>query len=227
MKLARLFGLVLAVIMALNLAVASAAGAALPEFSPTGATLSASGGGTALSTASGELATCEKDTLEGSATVKAFSISSFRLHFLGCRSAGPSLEGCTPKSTNTSIGGLILTTTLRAIAVLDTTSSKNIVTGIIVLPVSGHTFATLAGNECTLETTVTGEVLGEPSPLRKKTTTGKVFFTTTKELEVAASKYEDGEASGSHEYKGLTAFTERGYVDGSGLPTFSSAVELT
>lgn len=131
---------------------------------------STSGSGTLK--AGADVVTCKKDTGTGELP-STMLMNNVVIHFLECTSSGASKSGCSVKSTNTSVAGLILTATLHGVigTVLPSKAA-----GLLLLAASGKTFATLAGNECTPETKVTGTVAGLITPTGKSQTTSKVTF---------------------------------------------------
>jgi hypothetical protein len=122
--------------------------------------------------ASVDVVTCKKGA-GGGEIITSMSMRDVVLHFLECTSSGASKSGCTVKSTNTTGAGLILTATLRAFIGTVLPSKGG---GLLLLPASGKTVTTLAGNECTEETKVTGSVAGSILPTGKSVTTSKVTF---------------------------------------------------
>jgi hypothetical protein len=225
MKVGRLSSLVVVAALALGLAAASTALAALPEFTPTGASVTGSGGAGVLR--GGENAvTCEKNVIVGGPTVRRFLIGPFRIHFLGCSSTGATKAGCAVSSTGQS-SGLILTNTLHIVPVLFIYPSKRHTTSDLLLPVAGKEFTKLAANECTKETAVTGNLVGAPLPVGRATTKAAIDFNAVEEENALKEEavYESGEGNG--EYKGVTAFSVSATDAQTECIEFSSATELT
>jgi hypothetical protein len=125
--------------------------------------------------AGAESVICGKDTSSGELT-STMLFSDVVIHFLECKSTGSGGSNCSVHSTNTTSEGLILTTTLRAIVGLVLPSRG---AGLLLLPISGKTWETLAGNTCTEETTVTGTLAGLITPTGKSETTSKIAFSTS------------------------------------------------
>jgi hypothetical protein len=204
MKIARLVGPPLLSVLAVGLMAAPTA-LALPEFSTTkaaGSTTSATSKLVAIS----DSVECKSNAVEGGEIVTRFLVGPFRVRFLECTSSGAGGTGCTAKSTNTTVGGAILTNTLHSFLVLQTLTSGAHRTWLLTLPVGTNAFVTLASNKCTPESKVTGEVGGVVSPLLSKRTTGKVQLAKTEQNEALGETFEGGEV-GAHEYRGLAAFT--------------------
>jgi hypothetical protein len=174
MKIARLAGLMFVAIMAMSLVAVSAASATEPLFNPaSGQSLTGTSGSAKLSANNGvETVNCEKSSSTGTVT-SSLLVGNIVVHFLGCVSSSASKSNCTVKSTNSPAEGLILTTTLHGILGLILPSKE---TGLLLLPVSGKRFVTLASNACTIETAVTGSVAGLIEPLGKKQLTGKLIL---------------------------------------------------
>jgi hypothetical protein len=226
MKGARLAGLIVVTALALGLITTSTA-LALPEFSTTKVTFSATSGISTLVGNNGtETITCTKDTVSASEIATKFLVGPFDLHFFGCKSTGAGGSGCSIKSVGASAEGLILTNPLHAFLVLQRLSTGAHVTWLIALPIGGNIFVTLASNKCTKETKVTGQVGGEITPLKSKQTTSKVIFTAAGQNLAVGEEFEGGEV-GTHEYRGLTAFTTAATEETEESVTFSKAVEVT
>jgi hypothetical protein len=169
MKGARLAGLIVVTALALGLTTASTA-LALPEFSTTKVSFSAtSGSGKLVGNNGTETLTCAKDTVSTSEIVTKFLVGPFVVHFLECKSTGTTGSGCTAKSVGAP-EGLILTNTLHGFLVLQQLSTGAHVTWLLALPIGTNIFTTLASNKCTKGTQVTGQVGGEITPLKKSQT---------------------------------------------------------
>jgi hypothetical protein len=219
----------LAFVAALAVAVAAASAAstavALPEFTPTGASVTMTAGASILKWGENGIA-CDRDEVSGSPTVHRFLIGVFRILFFDCTTDGASKTGCEVSSVGAGAAGLIITRTLHIVAVL-LTRGRQLVIGERLLPVSGKEWTTLAGNECTKLTPVTGELIGEPLPLGRLTTKGEIDFSAgEEELDTFdEGEYEGGEGNG--EYKGLTLFGVGGTIATNEEVGFSAATELT
>jgi hypothetical protein len=224
MKVVRLSCLVLVAALVAGLATASSA-FALPEFTPTGASVTANGGGGTLKAGANTVG-CEKNEVVGGPMVRRALIGPFRIRFVNCKSSGASKAGCAINSSGQS-SGVILTNTLHIVPVLLVYESKRHTTNVLILPVSGKEFALLLGNECTKETTVTGQLVGDPSPVGRSTTESKFDFSEAEEKEAIVDEgtYEGCEGNG--EYKGLTAYSVTATDAINETVTFSSATELT
>ena len=128
----------------------------------------------------GERLRCETSTWSGDVT-SATSAGNLVVHFLGCTDTTAEGEKCSVKSTNTTVAGLILINTSRAVLglVLPKPVSRSDV-GLLVLPASGRVFTTLVGSGKCVETTkVSGSVAGLAEPVGSLQTTGKVVFAQT------------------------------------------------
>jgi hypothetical protein len=172
MKIARLACLMSAAIMAMSLLAASAASATEPLFKPASGQSFTGVSGTAIMSVSGNVFKCEKSSSTGAVT-SSLLVGNIVVHFLGCVSSGNTKANCTVKSTNTTVEGLILTTTLHGILGLILPSGE---TGLLLLPISGKRFLTLAENACTVESALTGSIAGLVEPVGKSQTTGTLKF---------------------------------------------------
>jgi hypothetical protein len=183
MKIARLAGVALVAMLVMGLVVASGAMAASsnPLFLPIGQTVNGTSGLSVL-TAGGTKVECKKDVLTGGATVSSsLLIANIVVHYLECESGpeGSSLR-CTSIKNPGGTPGLLLTTTLHGILGL-ILPGKDI--GLLVLPVASKIFIELAetknaaGELCSKETKVTGNVVGLITPVGTHQTTGKLIFT--------------------------------------------------
>jgi len=218
MKIARLAGLMFAAILAISLAVASVASAA-PEFKPAEGTFTGTSGVGTLKGGS-ETVVCAKDTNSG--TISSATLAgNVLIHFLECTSSGATKSGCKVNSVGAS-EGLILTTTLHGI--LGTVLGNGGGVGLLLLPISGKRFVTLASNECTKETAVTGDIAGLVSPTGKSQTTGKLSFTTSNKKQLI--KTIDLSSGGSVEPE-LVAYSATATEETEDSITFSKAIEVT
>jgi hypothetical protein len=173
MKIARLAGLMLVAVMAVSLAVASAAFAE-PEFKPTGGTFTGVGLGSNVLTAGGNVITCTANSTKG--TISSATLAGgVVVTFTGCASSGSGGSGCAASSTGAA-AGTIATTTLHGVLGLILPKGTGTGVGLLLLPVANKKFVTINGNTCTVETTVTGNVAGEVIPVGHSQATGKLLF---------------------------------------------------
>jgi hypothetical protein len=220
MRTARLAGMVAMSIVAIGIATTSTA-TALPEYNTTKVKLTATTGTVKTVFDNGaETITCGKGVFEGGEIVTKFLVGPLRLHFLECKSAG-----CTIKSVGAG-EGLIVTNTLHSFLVLQQLSTGAHVTWWLLLPVAGNIFTTLASTNCTQQISLTGQLGGEITPLKKLQTTDKAIFAAAGQSLADGETFEGGEV-GSHEYKGLTLFSTRATVEAEASITFAKAVEVT
>jgi hypothetical protein len=224
MKIARLAAAALTVVLAISVVMASAAFAA-PTFVPTGATFVGTSGAAVLEADAGERLRCETSTWSGDVT-SATSAGNLVVHFLGCTDTTAEGEKCSVKSTNTTVAGLILINTSRAVLglVLPKPVSGSDV-GLLVLPASGRVFTTLVGSGKCVETTkVSGSVAGLAEPVGSLQTTGKVVFAQTggkqdiADLDLSTGGLVDPE---------LTAFSTTVVGEGTEELSLSAATEVT
>ena len=226
MKIARLAGLMLIAIFAMSLVAASAA-MAEPEFAQTGATISGTSGAGVLSANNGtEKVECASDVSGGTVTSSTL-VGNIVVHFLNCTSTGTGGSKCAVNSTGAA-SGLILTTTLHGILglILPKPSSGTGV-ALLLLPISGKRFVTLASNTCTPETAVTGDVAGEVTPVKSKQTTGKLIFKAVHPGSAKQAIEEFDPSTGGKVKPELVAFTTTASEETEEAVTFSSATEVT
>lgn len=202
-----------------------AAALAEPEFKPTGGsfTSAAESGGTSELKAASDSVTCATATANG-AINSATLAGSVTVEFSGCTSSGSVEHGCSVKSTNTSTAGTILTNTLHAVLGLILPKGTGTGVGVLVLPVANKKFVTLASNSCTVESTVSGDVAGEISPIGVSQTTSKVVFAAGEKGE--SIKTFDLSTGGSVTPE-LEAFGAVASVGGGGSVNVSAAVEVS
>jgi len=120
MKIPRLASLVLVSVLASGLvaveiscfAIAAAASAA-PEFKPTGASVTGTGG-TAIFTGAGEIVKCAKDTSTATITSSTL-VGGITVHFLECTFKPAAGGSCPVMSPGAPQSNLILTNTLRGV----------------------------------------------------------------------------------------------------------------
>jgi len=174
MKIARLAGLMLVAVMAVSLAVASAAFAE-PEFKPSSGTFKGTSTTGTLKAGGNEI-NCTADTSSGTITGTT-SVGSVTVDFTGCKATNSKKEVCTVKSSGTTTEGLILTKTLNGALGLILPKGSGAGVGLLLLPVTKQEFVTITSTKCTPETTVEGTVAGEVSPVAKGAQiTGKLVF---------------------------------------------------
>jgi len=159
MKVIRLAGLAIIVVLAVSLVVASTASAGVYLFSPgsVGATfvgLSLAG----VLKAGADSIEC-KDDVNAGTIANVHLLGPFDIKFTSCVSNGPTATGCAANSLGAGEGE-ILTTTVHALLGLVLPAVGLGLGGLLVLPTSGKRFVTVAGNNCTPETAITGSVAG-------------------------------------------------------------------
>jgi hypothetical protein len=172
MKIARLVGLTLVAVMALSLAVASAAFAE-PLFLPVGATFTGTSGTATLESESLEKIKCTADTSSGEITTPHL-VGGITVSFSGCKSISTAGAECTAKSVGAAAGS-IKTNLLHGVLglILPKTGSG---VGLLLLPAEGKKFVTIESNKCTVETTASGNVVGEVTPIGVHTTKGELIL---------------------------------------------------
>jgi hypothetical protein len=192
-----------------------------PAFSPsTKQRFSSTSGSSKLVGDSGaETVTCSSDVSTGEIT-STMEVGSVVMHFLGCTSSGTGGSNCTVKSTNTTNAGLILTTTLHGVLGFTAVGSG---AGLLLLPHSGKVLIELAGNTCTKETKVTGDVTAEESPVGTSSTTGKLVFATSSGKQVIPGIVT---LSGLVESE-LTAFSTTASEQTEESVTYEKSIEIT
>jgi hypothetical protein len=184
MRITRLAGLALVAMLAMGLVVASGATAASsnPLFLPIGQAVNGTSGVSTL-TAFGTIIECKKNVLTGGATVSSsLLIANIVVHYLECQSGpeGSSLRCTSIKNLSGGTPGLLVTNTLHGILGL-ILPRKEI--GLLVLPVASKIWFELAetknaaGELCSKETKVAGNIVGLIEPVGRHQTTGKLIFT--------------------------------------------------
>jgi hypothetical protein len=161
MKIARLVGFVLVVVMALSLAVASAAFAE-PEFNPTGVPFNGEGVGMNALTAGTSSITCTTNKSTGTISSTTL-VGGVVVTFTGCKSNGSGGSGCTAKSsTPVGAAGEIITSTLHGVlGLILPKGGSGTGVGLLLLPVANKKFVTVQSNKCIIQTEVLGSVAGE------------------------------------------------------------------
>jgi len=162
MKIARLAGMTLVVVMALGLVAASAAFAE-PEFHPVGAKFTGVSLGNNTLSAAPNSVVCTANTTSGTIS-SATLVGGVVVTFTGCKSSGEKESNCTVKSVG-AVEGTIVTNTLHGVLGLILPKGTGSGVGLLLLPVEGKKFLVLASNKCTIETSVTGSVAGEANPI--------------------------------------------------------------
>jgi hypothetical protein len=177
-------------------------------------------GPTTLSANSGtDTVSCSSST--GSGEVEAAKeVGQFVLHYTGCTSSEGGKSGCSVKSSGAPAAGLILTRTLRGLLGLVLPGST---VGLLLLPSSGKILTELEGNECTIESAVSGSIAGELSPIGVLQTTGKlVLAASSGKQSITDIDIENGLVKPQ-----LTAFTTAALEIATFAITYSTAIEVT
>jgi hypothetical protein len=140
--------------------------------------------GLSLLISAGWIIACKKDAFTGAKVTSSLLVANIVVHFLECES-GPTLAStlkCTSiKTVGGATPGLILTTTLHGILGLILPSEE---IGLLVLPVTGKIWFELAKTEnaagelCSKESKMTGNIVGLIKPVGTHQTTGKLIFTS-------------------------------------------------
>jgi hypothetical protein len=159
MKVIRLAGLALVAVLAVSLAVASTASAGVYLFSPGSVGAEFKGLSLAGTLKAGPDSISCKDDVNAGTIANVHLIGPFDIKFTGCVSSGSGGSGCAASSVGAAEGE-ILTKTVHALLGLVLPAVGLGLGGLLVLPVSGKQFLSLAANSCTPETTITGSVAG-------------------------------------------------------------------
>lgn len=185
MRITRLAGLFVAAVVAISLLPVASASAEINNqlFVPANnQSITGKSGVSILRANAGEVVECQKDNATGTVTSSLLAGNVF-VHYLECvaKEFATAKTTCTIKSVGAPAEGLILTNTLHGILGLILPSGE---TGILFLPGSGKIFLTLAestnaGTRCTVETKVSGNVIGLVTPVGKKQLTGEIIFPST------------------------------------------------
>jgi hypothetical protein len=174
MKLSRLFGLIIGVVLAVGLMAAASASAADPEFKTAGTFPVLIKGLSLLSIlrSSTQTVECLHDHLHG-VLLGPSRVSGIVLLFLGC-TAKEGTTVCSAKNVGGTTGN-ILTKVLDGELGLSTESKTGV--GLLVLPEASKEFVTLEA-ECTSPkvSEVEGNVASEVSPIGLLSTTGKILL---------------------------------------------------
>jgi hypothetical protein len=178
MKLSRLFGLIVGVVLVAGLMAAATASAADPEFKTAG-TFPVLIKGLSLESvlrSSTQTFTCLHDHLHG-IVLGPSKVSGILLLFLGCTAKEGSGTACAAKSKGGTTGD-ITTRDLDGELGLSTESKTGV--GVLFLPETTKEFVTLEA-ECTEPKVgeVEGGVVGEASPIGVLSTTGRILLGAT------------------------------------------------
>jgi len=175
MKIARLAGLMLVAVMAVSLAVASAAFAE-PEFHPVGGTFTGLGLGPEELIAGTNILKCTHNTSSGTIS-SATLVGGVVVTFTGCTASGSGGSGCPALSVGAP-SGVIITKTLHGVLGLILPKGTGSGVGLLLLPVANKKFVEIEANTCTVVlTTISGSVAGEVTPVgRGLILTGKQIF---------------------------------------------------
>jgi hypothetical protein len=177
MKTIRLVSLALVAILAIGLAVASAASAAEPLFDPIGSAVTATSGISVLS-AGGETVSCARDSLSGAVTSTTL-IGDIAVHFLECTAKNSGGTTCPAMSVGAPLENLILTKTLHAVlGTILPKPERGMEVALVLLPIAAGNFVTILGS-CIAQTTIEGQVAGLVKPVGVSTTKGTVTFGVT------------------------------------------------
>lgn len=159
MKIARLAGLLLVAIVAMSLSTTATTVAALPEFKP------ATGNFSLLMLTSTLFGTglrkvrCKHGISTG-AISSAHLLGPFDITFSPCETTTDSNNFCLVNSPGAGTG-IVLTNPLHAVLGLALPADA---VGLLLLPTSGNTIASLAANACTGTSTILGSVAGIVAP---------------------------------------------------------------
>jgi hypothetical protein len=213
-------------ICAVGLAMAAAGAAATtavagPEFKPTGGTFTGTAGASLLQANNQtEEVLCTANTASG-AISSATLAGKVIVKFTGCTSTSPTKANCSISSKNSGVAGSITTETLHG--VLGTILPAKEV-GFLLLPVSGKKITTLQENACTVESQVTGNVVGVIEPVGKSQTTGKLVFTGSSSKQCAT---DFDPTTGGLVLPGLVAFGTTASEEATESLSYSVSLEVT
>jgi len=207
--------------LAIGLVGVSVASAA-PEFTPTGATVTGTGG-TGVLTGDGETLTCASDVESGGVVTSATLIGGIVIHFVNCTNKnGVTGTSCPANSSNTTTPGLILTNTLHAVLGLSLPIDHVVA---VLLPVSGSSFVELEGTCLGVDpANVAGQVAGIVNPVGTSTTKGTLAFELSNKTQ--GIKEVDLSTGGLIKPK-LTVAGETATEETSEVLTFTGATEVT
>ena len=193
----------------------------LPRIMPPAPQIFRLAGGSSTLTAGGNTVSCTSGAGTGEVTGES-SEGGLVVDFSGCKSSGSGGLGCTIKSNNTVIAGLIIAGTLKG--ELGYSEQATSEAALVLKPSSGKVITELAGNSCTPTTKVTGSLVGELTPTDVSATTGKLI------LALSSGKQAITEvllSSGSFVEPELVAFTATATTTSSDAVTYTSAIEIT
>jgi hypothetical protein len=183
MKRIRIIGLALVAAVALSAVGASAASAALPEFSPSsGVTLTGTSGAGLLETVTGTKVTCTASTNGGEIT-GAKTVSKVKVKFTGCESTGAKCN------TSGAASGELVTEELKATLGYLNASKKEV--GLDFVPV-GTKFIEFSCGTALVGVKVTGSVICKVTPVNMPTKTSTVTCKQAKGIQ-EFTKFEGGE----------------------------------
>ncbi len=208
--------LALVAVVAVSSVAAASASAALPEWFKGGSVITANvkftgaGGAGTLETIGGKKVTCTSDSSKGELAPPK-NVTGAVVTYKGCESSG---FKCTTAGKNA--GEIDTNTVTGELKYLDKAKTK---VGTLLKPASGTEFAKF---ECTslVKVTVTGEVIGQATPLNVEQGTGTLTFKQTKGVQEWRQVEEEG---ATHH---LTAFGEESAVGVTETLTFAANVEL-
>lgn len=176
MKLSRLFGLIIGVVLAVNLiAVGIASAASDPEFSGSVKQPFKVLSGTTTLASALQSVTCSKD--EGNGEVEGVSkVGKIVVTFSNCVAKEGTQEACTAKTDGGSTG-IITTRTLDGELGLVAKTEAASGVGLLLLPGTGLIFAQISA-ECLNPTLfdVEGGLAGEATPIGVSSKTGSLVF---------------------------------------------------
>jgi hypothetical protein len=185
MKRIRIIGSALVAVLALSAVGASAASAALPEFTPsTGVKLTGTAGAGLLETVTGTKVTCTASTNSGEITgVK--TVSKVKVKFTGCESTGAKCN-----TTGAAVGELV-TEELKATLGYLNAAKKEV--GLDFVPV-GTKFIEFSCGTALVGVKVTGSVICRVTPVNVKSATATVTCKQSKGIQ-EFTKFEGGETA--------------------------------
>lgn len=223
MKIARLASLIVIAVVGVSLMVASAAFAAEPEFLPTGQTFSAvTGVANLTTTGAAQNVECKESHSTGTVASKTL-VGGLVIHFLNCEAeeAGNKCGAHSPGAAE----GLIITNTLHGVLGLILPKTGTGV-GLLLLPASAASFVTIE-SKCTKpeKTNVSGNVVGEVSPVGTHTTKGTLTFAVTGTDQAAVKDFDL--STGGLVKPELVAYSTTSGEKTTATVTYSSATEVS
>jgi hypothetical protein len=224
MKPARLAGVLFATFLVVSLGASSAA-LAQPEFRPTGQTFTATTGATKLTADAGEdIVDCSAGSTT-TGTISGSTIASgFEIDFTGCKSSkNEGTTFCTVKSVGAGEGDINTLTLQGLLGLALQPAGTGAGVGLLLLPGSGKTFLTLEKNSCTVESSVTGSVAGEVTPVGTAQKTGKLTLATS----AGKQKISIIDVCAGLIKPALSAFSSTATEEAEASITFSATTEVT